>query len=84
MPNAAPATVAAEAVPGSTRTQQVQDTATGKVSGWAVHDRATLAQGQSVPGPAIIAEDETSTLVGPGWRATVDERGYLDLTREDA
>ncbi len=84
VPDAAPATVAAEAVPGSARTQQVRDTATGKVSGWAVHDRASLAVGQSVPGPAIIAEDETSTLVGPGWRATVDGRGYLDLAREDA
>ena len=84
VPDAAPAATAAAAVPGSARTQQVRDTATGEVSGWAVHDRATLAPGQSVPGPAIIAEDETSTLVGPNWRATVDGRGYLDLVREDA
>ena len=84
MPGAAPATVAAKPAPGSARTQQVRDTATGEVSGWTVHDRASLAMGQSVPGPAIIAEDETSTLVGPGWRATVDPRGYLDLVREDA
>ena len=49
-----------------------------------MHDRTALAPGQGVPGPAIITEDETSTLVGPGWRATVDGRGYLDLVREDA
>ncbi len=84
VPGVAPATVAAEAVPGSVRTQQVRDTATGEVGSWTVHDRATLAPGHSVPGPAIIAEDETSTLVGPGWRAAVDGRGYLDLAREDA
>jgi N-methylhydantoinase A len=33
-------------------------------------------------GPAIIAEDETSTLVGPGWRAAIDRLGYVELTRE--
>ena len=37
--------------------------------------------GAVVVGPAIVAEDETSTLVGPGWTATVDARGYLDLRR---
>ncbi len=84
VPDAAPAATAPDAVPGSVRTQQVRDTATGEVSAWTVHDRTTLAPGQVVPGPAIIAEDETSTLVGPGWRATVDPRGYLDLVRETA
>ncbi len=74
----------AAAVPGATRTQQVRDTATGEVSAWIVYDRTSLAMGWSVPGPAIIAEDETSTLVGPGWRATVDPRGYLNLMRETA
>ena len=34
---------------------------------WAVYDRAALAPGARIAGPAIIAEDETSTLVGPGW-----------------
>ncbi len=84
VPDAPPAASAAAAVPGGTRTQQVRDTATGETGDWTVHDRAALAMGQSVPGPAIIAEDETSTLVGPGWRATVDPRGYLDLVRETA
>jgi len=84
VPDPAPASTAAALVPSATRMQQIRDTATGEVSGWAVHDRASLAVGQSVRGPAIIAEEETSTLVGPGWRATVDPRGYLDLVREMA
>ncbi len=63
------------------RTLHVRDTATGQVSAWAVHDRASLALGAMVQGPAVIAEDETSTLVGPEWTLTVDERGYLDLRR---
>jgi N-methylhydantoinase A len=63
------------------RRQQVRDTATGETAEWAVVDRSSLAVGAVVAGPAIVAEDETSTLVGPGWSATVDERGYLDLRR---
>ena len=72
---------AAAAVPGTGRRQAVRDTATGEVADWAVHDRGALGAGVSVAGPAIVAEDETSTLVGPGWTATVDPRGYLDLRR---
>ena len=67
--------------PGTVRRQPVRDTATGEVADWAVIDRATLAVGEPVPGPAIIAEDETSTLIGPAWTAVVDERGYLDMRR---
>ncbi len=66
------------------RSQQVRDTATGETAEWTVIDRSSLAVGAMVAGPAIVAEDETSTLVGPGWTATVDERGYLDLRRESA
>jgi len=84
VPDIAPATAATEAVPSPTRLQRVQDTATGETAEWTVYDRASLAASQSVSGPAVIAEDETSTLVGPGWRATVDPRGYLDLVRETA
>jgi N-methylhydantoinase A len=64
------------------RSQSVRDSATGVVSDWAIYDRATLAPGASFAGPAIIAEDETSTLVGPGWNAAIDAHGYILLTRE--
>lgn len=63
------------------RSQQVRDTATGEVAAWAIYDRATLAPGATFAGPAIIAEDETSTLVGPGWTGAVNAFGYLELTR---
>jgi N-methylhydantoinase A len=66
------------------RTQAVCDTATGTVSDWPVHDRASLAPGSRLRGPAIVAEDETSTLVGPGWSASVNGLGYIELLREDA
>ncbi len=64
------------------RGQFVRDTATGEVADWAVCDRAALAPGATLRGPAIIAEDETSTLVGPGWTARLDPRGFIELVRE--
>jgi N-methylhydantoinase A len=66
------------------RTQHVRDTTTGEVSPWAVYDRAMLAPGVHIAGPAIIAEHETSTLVCQGWSATVNGLGYIDMTRENA
>ena len=69
-----------EAVPA--RTQLVRDTTTGAVSPWAIHDRASLVPWASIAGPAIVAEDETSTLIGPGWTAVVNGLGYLEITRD--
>ena len=69
--------------PQPIRVQQVRDTATGKVAPWQVYDRTQMAPGARVPGPCIIAEDETSTLVGPGWSCRMDGLGYLELTRGD-
>jgi N-methylhydantoinase A len=66
------------------RVQSVRDTTSGEVSDWAIYDRTSLAQGATLRGPAIIAEDETSTLVGPGWTAAIDSHGYIELTREHA
>ncbi len=75
------APVADAPAPKPVRIQSVRDTATGEVADWAVYDRATMAPGASVPGPCIVAEAETSTLVGPGWRCRIDGLGYLELTR---
>ncbi len=59
----------------------VRDTTTGEVSAWAIHDRASLAGGSQIMGPAIIAENETSTLVGAGWSASLNSLGYIELRR---
>jgi N-methylhydantoinase A len=42
-----------------------------------VYDRKTLAVGQTVAGPAIIEERETTTAIPPGWRATIDQVGCI-------
>ncbi len=63
-------------------TRDVRDTVTGDVGPWRIIDRASLSAGERVAGPAIIAEDETSTLVGAGWTAEADPRGFIWLTKE--
>jgi N-methylhydantoinase A len=80
-----PAAAVADApVPKPVRVQMVRDTATGEVSEWQVYDREGMRPGATVAGPAIIAEAETSTLIGPGWICRMDGIGYLDLTQEAA
>jgi len=68
--------------PRPLRTQTVRDTATGGTAEWPVYDRAGMPAGATVAGPCIIAEAETSTLVGPGWRCRVDGLGYVELVRD--
>jgi N-methylhydantoinase A len=84
---ASPALGAAEAFApeiAPPRHQAVRDTLTGEVAEWAIFDRSALRPGARIAGPAIVAEDETSTLIGPGWNATVNGLGYIELTREIA
>jgi N-methylhydantoinase A len=70
------------AVPAGRRL--VRDTATGAQADWALFERDALAPGAMLDGPAIIAERETSTLVGPGWHARIDAGGAIVLTRDAA
>jgi len=65
----------------SARSQRVRDTATGEITFWAVYDRDALAPGANLRGPAIIAENETSTLVCPGWNASINGLGYIELEK---
>jgi N-methylhydantoinase A len=44
-----------------------------------VFDRGKLLRGNDLAGPAIIEEPDASTLVHPGWHATVDEHANLVL-----
>ncbi|MBJ7486480.1 hydantoinase B/oxoprolinase family protein, partial [Brevundimonas sp.] len=48
-----------------------------------IHHRDHLAPGTTVPGPAIILESTGTTVVEPGWSATVDPRLNLILTRTE-
>lgn len=46
-----------------------------------VFERAALALGQTVAGPAIVEERETTIFVLPGWTLSVHETGSLIATR---
>ena len=47
-----------------------------------VYSRADLRPGAEVPGPAMIIEDETTTLVTNGFAATINPLGQIVMTRE--
>ena len=47
----------------------------------AVHDRARLAVGKPVAGPAIIESYDSTIVVPPGWTATNDDRGSICMER---
>ncbi len=46
-----------------------------------VIDRHHLAPGDTLDGPAIVIEANSTIVVEPGWRAEMDEHGNLLLTR---
>ena len=49
-----------------------------------IYWRADLAPGARISGPAVIAEDETSTVVSPRFDARIDRFGYIELVRKEA
>ncbi len=50
----------------------------------AVFDRAKLAAGAQIPGPALIEEWTSTSLILPDQRATVDEYGNIIIRRVEA
>jgi 5-oxoprolinase (ATP-hydrolysing) len=47
-----------------------------------LHDRAGLAAGAIVTGPALIVDPVATTVVEPGWTAAIDPERTLILTRQ--
>jgi len=47
----------------------------------AIYDRKRMAAGLQVTGPAVIESLESTILVPPGWRAEMNEDGFVLLTR---
>jgi N-methylhydantoinase A len=60
--------------------QQVVQAASGALKA-PVFDRATLGAGDHVGGPAIVTQLDATTLVAPGWHATVLGTGALVLRK---
>ncbi|UPA27173.1 hydantoinase/oxoprolinase family protein [Shinella oryzae] len=53
----------------------------GKWVSAGVYDRSTLGAGDQIAGPAIIEQDDTTTVLLPGWSARADALGNLHLER---
>ncbi len=55
--------------------------------GWheaAIHDRDALGTGAVLPGPAVVEQPETTTVILPGWTGSVDAQGNLVIERAQA
>ncbi len=46
-----------------------------------VYQRDDLLEGDAVAGPAIVEQEDTTTIILPGWSASVDAIGNLVITR---
>ncbi|MCZ1011173.1 hydantoinase B/oxoprolinase family protein [Streptomyces lydicus] len=46
-----------------------------------LYRRADLRPGDTLTGPAVIAEEDATTVLDPGWQAAMGENGHLLLTR---
>ncbi|WP_018411395.1 hydantoinase/oxoprolinase family protein [Methyloversatilis thermotolerans] len=59
----------------------VLDPGLGETREYALYARTALRPGDSLAGPALIIEDETTTVVSPSFDAHIDGHGYIVMTR---
>ncbi|MBO0717384.1 MAG: hydantoinase/oxoprolinase family protein, partial [Rhizobiales bacterium] len=59
------------------------DPQAGEFQNVPIYWRNDLAPGAKIAGPAVIAEDDTSTVVSPLFEARLDTFGYIALTRRE-
>jgi N-methylhydantoinase A len=62
--------------------RDVVDPARGEALPFGLFRRADLAPGDQIAGPALIAEDETTTVISPSFDATIDADDAIVLTRK--
>jgi N-methylhydantoinase A len=79
--DAAPPPEPPPSYPSPARYRAVFDADTAEFIDVAIYERTALAPGAVIPGPAIIVEDETSTVVGRAFAARIDRFGYIELQR---
>ena len=72
------AAAASDAEPVATRA--LVDTATGEAAAAKVYERARLAPGATVPGPAVLVEKDTTTVVSAAFEAEVHPLGHVIMT----
>jgi N-methylhydantoinase A len=75
------AKAAKKAAPKPRSKRTIYDPALGKQVQAPVYWRFDMKPGSAIKGPAIIAEDETSTIVGANFSASINSLGYIVLER---
>ena len=70
--------------PKPVRVRSIFDPETGEFIEVAIHERRDLNPGAFIPGPAVITEDETSTVVSRLFDARLNAFGYIELVRQGA
>lgn len=76
--------VTASGTPKSEGTRNLFDPMLRDYTSVPVYQRKTLKPGQTLQGPAVIAEDETTTIVTSGFVANLDPSGAIRLTAKSA
>jgi len=61
--------------------RRVFDPLDGEFRDVPIYYRKDLAPGAAIAGPAVIVEDETSTVVSPRFDAMIDGYGYIEMRR---
>ncbi len=75
------AKASSKAAPPARGRRAIYDPALGKQVTAPVYWRFDMKPGSSIKGPAIIAEDETSTIVGAKFKASINSLGYIVMER---
>jgi N-methylhydantoinase A len=81
-PLAPPARLAEAAplpMPATSASRMLTDPATGAADSAAIHARTSLAPGATLCGPALIIEDETTTIIPTHWTARINAGGQIIL-----
>jgi N-methylhydantoinase A len=53
--------------------------------GWretSIYDRDKLRPGNEIPGPAIVVQDDSTTVIESGYRGSVDSYGNILIEEE--
>ncbi len=82
--DAAAAAPPAPFAPAPEGTRRVFDAGSGAFATVPVYRREALGPGARIAGPAVIAEDATTTIVTPAFVADIEADGAIRLNRKDA
>ena len=75
--------VSEKSAPAPYASRRLLDAGTGQYVEAQAYRRDDLQPGSRVSGPAIIVEDDTSTVVSPTFDATMNALGYIVLERKN-